>query len=49
MPGFSYGRWKLWKERAEWVSELKSVRRETRCAANKVVNKMAEIEKNDGM
>ncbi|KAI1210680.1 uncharacterized protein F4807DRAFT_422263 [Annulohypoxylon truncatum] len=47
-PGFSYGRWKLWKERAEWVSGLNgAVRRETIDVARKMVEKMSEIESND--
>ncbi|KAI0900525.1 hypothetical protein F4806DRAFT_491414 [Annulohypoxylon nitens] len=47
-PGFSYGRWKLWKERAEWVSGLNGVvRQETIDAAKKMVEKMSEIESND--
>ncbi|KAI1095397.1 hypothetical protein F5B19DRAFT_441391 [Rostrohypoxylon terebratum] len=47
-PGFSYGRWKLWKERAEWVSGLNGVvRQETIDAAKKMVEKMSEIENND--
>lgn len=44
-PGFSYGRWKLWKERAEWVSSLdKVVRRETVEVARKTAGRMSEIE-----
>ncbi|KAI8962591.1 hypothetical protein F5Y11DRAFT_322570 [Daldinia sp. FL1419] len=47
-PGFSWGRWKLWKERAEWVSSLKKeVRQETRDVAKKMVEKMSEIESQD--
>ncbi|KAI1464131.1 uncharacterized protein F4812DRAFT_443502 [Daldinia caldariorum] len=47
-PGFSWGRWKLWKERAEWVSGLnKVVRQETIDAAKKMVEKMSQIESQD--
>lgn len=48
-PGFSYARWKFWKERIEWVSELRAIRQETRDVARKVVEKMTEIEANEGM
>lgn len=45
-PGFSWGRWKLWKERAEWVADLKKhVRAETRDAAREMVATMVDIEK----
>ncbi|KAI1655409.1 hypothetical protein F4813DRAFT_367801 [Daldinia decipiens] len=44
-PGFSWGRWKLWKERAEWVSGLERVvRQETIDMAKKMVEKMSQIE-----
>ncbi|KAI1383025.1 uncharacterized protein F4822DRAFT_421861 [Hypoxylon trugodes] len=47
-PGFSYGRWKLWKERAEWVCSLKRVvRHETIEIARAMVEKMTQIENND--
>ncbi|KAI1802987.1 hypothetical protein F4811DRAFT_526642 [Daldinia bambusicola] len=47
-PGFSWGRWKLWKERAEWVSSLKKVvRPETIDAAKKMVERMSQIESQD--
>ncbi|KAI2473459.1 hypothetical protein F4781DRAFT_380406 [Annulohypoxylon bovei var. microspora] len=47
-PGFSYGRWKLWKERAEWVSGLNGViRRETIDVARQMVERMSQIESND--
>ncbi|KAI0385953.1 hypothetical protein F5Y04DRAFT_276472 [Hypomontagnella monticulosa] len=47
-PGFSYDRWKLWKERAEWVCGLnKVVRRETVEVARKMVERMNEIEDDD--
>ncbi|KAL7622382.1 hypothetical protein AAE478_007886 [Parahypoxylon ruwenzoriense] len=47
-PGFSYGRWKLWKERAEWVASLNGVvRRETIDVARKMVERMSQIESDD--
>ncbi|KAI5863337.1 hypothetical protein GGS23DRAFT_528501 [Durotheca rogersii] len=47
-PGFSYGRWKLWKERAEWVCSLNgTVRRETIDVARKMVERMSQIESAD--
>ncbi|KAI0843922.1 hypothetical protein F5Y00DRAFT_249876 [Daldinia vernicosa] len=47
-PGFSWGRWKLWKERAEWVSGLdRVVRQETIDIAKKMVEKMSQIESED--
>ncbi|KAI1408765.1 hypothetical protein F5Y13DRAFT_204501 [Hypoxylon sp. FL1857] len=46
--GFSYDRWKLWKERAEWVCGLKRmVRRETIDMARKMVERMNQIEINN--
>lgn len=47
-PGFSYGRWKLWKERAEWVCGLKRVvRHETIEVAREMVERMNQIGSND--
>ncbi|KAK8069260.1 hypothetical protein PG994_005876 [Apiospora phragmitis] len=47
--GFSYGRWKFWKERATWVTQSKLVSPRTRDFAKEMVEEMTSIEKQDGL
>ncbi|KAK6815668.1 hypothetical protein PG987_016434 [Apiospora arundinis] len=46
--GFSYPRWKFWKERATSVTESKLVSSQTRDYAKQMVEEMTSIEKKDG-
>jgi hypothetical protein len=43
-PGFSRGRWDFWWRRALWVASLKSVRNETRQAAESMVQVMEKLD-----
>ncbi|KAK8081077.1 hypothetical protein PG997_008895 [Apiospora hydei] len=47
--GFSYSRWKFWKERATWVTQSKLVSSRTRDFAKDMVVEMTSIEKQDGL
>ncbi|KAK8109369.1 hypothetical protein PG999_007506 [Apiospora kogelbergensis] len=47
--GFSYPRWKFWKERATSVTQSKLVSAGTRDSAKEMVEKMTSIEKQDGL
>ncbi|KAK8103020.1 hypothetical protein PG984_016166 [Apiospora sp. TS-2023a] len=47
--GFSYPRWKFWKERAFWVTQSKLVSSRTRDVAKEMVEEMTRIEKQDGL
>ena len=41
---FNLGRWKLWKERLEWIAQQESLLKETRDTATQLVVRMNEIE-----
>ncbi|KAK8037377.1 Protein of unknown function DUF3632 [Apiospora marii] len=47
--GFSYPRWKFWKERASWVAQSKLVNPRTRGYAKDMVEEMTSIEKQDDL
>jgi hypothetical protein len=45
-PGYSRDRWDFWWRRALWVASLKSVRNETRRAAESIVQVMENLDAN---